>query len=244
MTTPTSFPHSAPGPGPAADLDGVRRATDRLLDTLDTLDDDAVAQPSLLPGWTRGHVLAHLARNADALVNALAGRPMYASEQARDADIERDAARPAAVHRDDVRDSAARFDAAAARLSGEQWRAPLTLRGGVTLPAEALPFRRWAEAELHHLDLGTGHTIADLPGAFLDRALDHFARRIAGAPAVPPLDLHAEDGRSWHTGADAPPGHTPQVVSGTPAALVGWLTGRTPGSGLTTAGTLPALPPL
>ncbi|MEV0474381.1 maleylpyruvate isomerase N-terminal domain-containing protein, partial [Streptomyces prunicolor] len=29
----------------------------------------SVAEPSRLPGWSRGHVLAHLARNADALVN-------------------------------------------------------------------------------------------------------------------------------------------------------------------------------
>jgi len=29
--------------------------------------------PSLLPGWTRAHVLAHLARNADAMRNMLAG---------------------------------------------------------------------------------------------------------------------------------------------------------------------------
>jgi hypothetical protein len=40
-------------------------ATERLLDGLDGLSDVQVAGPSLLPGWTRGHVLTHLARNAE-----------------------------------------------------------------------------------------------------------------------------------------------------------------------------------
>ena len=35
------------------------------------LDPGQVAGPSRLPGWSRGHVLSHLARNADALVNLL-----------------------------------------------------------------------------------------------------------------------------------------------------------------------------
>ena len=43
----------------------VDRATARLLATARTLDDDAVRAPSPLPGWTRGHVLTHVARNAD-----------------------------------------------------------------------------------------------------------------------------------------------------------------------------------
>jgi uncharacterized damage-inducible protein DinB len=37
-------------------------------------------QPSLLPGWSVGHVLSHLARNADSYVNLLQGRPQYESE--------------------------------------------------------------------------------------------------------------------------------------------------------------------
>jgi maleylpyruvate isomerase len=93
----------------ARDLASVRDATERLLTAAAKLDNAAVTQPSRLPGWTRGHVLAHLARNADALVNVLQGRPMYASAQARDADIERDAPRPLDAQLADVRDSATRF---------------------------------------------------------------------------------------------------------------------------------------
>ena len=56
------------------DLASVRDATDRLLTAAAKLDNAGVTQPSRLPGWSRGHVLAHLARNADALVNVLQGR--------------------------------------------------------------------------------------------------------------------------------------------------------------------------
>ena len=63
----------------------IAAATGRLLTVAGTLTDAEVAEPSLLPGWTRGHVLTHLARNADGLANLLrwAGTgietPVYAS---------------------------------------------------------------------------------------------------------------------------------------------------------------------
>ncbi|MFE3742123.1 maleylpyruvate isomerase family mycothiol-dependent enzyme, partial [Streptomyces sp. NPDC059134] len=96
------------------DLEAVREATERLLGAAATLDNAAVAAPSRLPGWSRGHVLAHISRNADALVNVFEGRPMYPDAATRDADIERDAPRPLAVQLADVRDSGARVLAVAA----------------------------------------------------------------------------------------------------------------------------------
>ncbi|WP_461031554.1 maleylpyruvate isomerase family mycothiol-dependent enzyme [Streptomyces mayteni] len=227
--------------GPAADLAGLQDATERLVADVATLDDAAVAQPSRLPGWTRGHVLAHLARNADALVNVLHGRPMYLSAEARNADIERDAPRPLAVHVADVRDSADRLATAAAGLTDDDWRATVTLRDGMRDVASVIPLRRWAEIELHGIDLDAGHTIASLPSAFLDRAPGYLAGRLADHPAVPPLELRAEDGRTWRTGRT---GDSPLIVVGTAAALVGWLSGRTPGSGLAAAEPLPELPGL
>src|ERR1022692_5071277 len=52
-------------------LDRIGAATDRLLAAADLLTDPGVREPSLLPGWTRGHVLSHPARNADGLGNLL-----------------------------------------------------------------------------------------------------------------------------------------------------------------------------
>ncbi|MBN3928458.1 maleylpyruvate isomerase family mycothiol-dependent enzyme [Streptomyces verrucosisporus] len=244
MTVPAAGP-AGPTADPVADTAALRESTDRLLAAVRKLDDAALAAPSKLPGWTRGHVLAHLARNADALVNVLAGRPMYSSAEAREADIERDAPRPQAAQLEDLSGSAARLDEAMARLTGEQWGATVELRNGVTDLASSIPFRRRIEVELHHVDLGVGYGLADMPASFTDRELENMARRFAGHPDVEPVELRVEDGRVLRTGRAAGRGERAVTVAGSPTALVGWLTGRTDGTGLTaSAASLPALPPL
>ncbi|MEH0582502.1 MULTISPECIES: maleylpyruvate isomerase family mycothiol-dependent enzyme [Streptomyces] len=224
----------------AHDLESVRDATERLLTAVAKLDNASVTESSRLPGWSRGHVLAHLARNADALVNVLEGRPMYADAHVRDADIERDAPRPLDVQLTDVRESAARFQATGAAPA--DWSRTVELRNGVVDLATRVPFRRWAEVELHHVDLGVGYELEDLPEEFTGRETEFLAERFAGHPDVPPTRL-TDGTRAWRTGREA---EEPEVtVSGSPADLLGWLAGRRDGSALTVdGGPLPALPPL
>jgi maleylpyruvate isomerase len=222
------------------DLASVRDATERLLTAAAKLDNAAVTDQSRLPGWTRGHVLAHLARNADALVNVLEGRPMYVSGDARDNDIARDAPRPLDVQLADVRESAARFQDAAAVPA--DWSRTVELRNGVTDSASRVPFRRWGEVELHHVDLGIGYELEDLPAEFTEREIDFLAQRFEGHPEVPPTRL-TDGTRAWSTGREASEPAT--TVTGERAELLGWLAGRRDGSALTvTGGGLPALPPL
>ncbi|MFG2709726.1 maleylpyruvate isomerase family mycothiol-dependent enzyme [Streptomyces goshikiensis] len=223
------------------DLRSVREATDRLLTDVAKLDNAALAGESHLPGWTRGHILAHVARNADALVNVFEGRPMYESAEARDSDIERDAPRPPEVQLADVREAGERF---LAQGGVEQdWSRTVELRNGVTDLASNVPFRRLVEIELHHVDLNVGYALEDLPDEFTAREIDFLADRWSGRPEVPPTALVAADGRTWRTGSAGDPAVT---VSGTAAGLLAWLAGRgDKGASLTTAGgALPALPPL
>ncbi|MET9102956.1 maleylpyruvate isomerase family mycothiol-dependent enzyme [Streptomyces antibioticus] len=224
----------------AHDLESLQDATERLLVAVGKLDNASVAEPSLLPGWSRGHVLAHLARNADALVNVFEGRPMYADAAVREADIERDAPRPLPEQLTDVRESAERLRRAAAVPA--DWSRTVELRNGVTDTAARVPFRRWVEVELHHVDLGIGYTLEDLPAEFTERETAFLAERFTGHPEVPPTRL-TDGTRVWHTGREA---DAPEVtVTGSPADLLGWLAGRRDGSALTvTGGPLPALPPL
>ena len=64
-------------------------ADQALVRTVDGLHDEAYAEPSLLPDWSRAHVVAHLTLNAEGLAGVLHGahlgqpRPMYASLEAR-----------------------------------------------------------------------------------------------------------------------------------------------------------------
>ncbi|MFG2883163.1 maleylpyruvate isomerase family mycothiol-dependent enzyme [Streptomyces sp. NPDC048297] len=224
----------------AHDLACVRDATERLLTAVAELDNASPAEPSRLPGWTRGHIFAHLARNADALVNVLEGRPMYTSAEARDADIEKDAPRPLDEQRTDLRESAARFQEAGAVPA--DWSRTVELRNGVTDSAARVPFRRWAEVELHHVDLGIGYELEDLPADFTEREIEFLAQRFSGHSEVPATRV-TDGTRAWSTGREA---SGPEVtVSGTPADLLGWLAGRREGAALETkGGALPTLPPL
>ncbi|CAM5398864.1 maleylpyruvate isomerase [Streptomyces avidinii] len=227
------------------DLRSVREATDRLLTAAAKLDNAALAEESHLPGWTRGHILAHLARNADALVNVFEGRPMYESGDARDADIARDFGRPLLEQLDDVRNSAARWQAVAERP--QDWTRVVELRNGVTDVAARVPFRRLVEVELHHVDLDIGYGLSDLAEDFAEREIAFLADRWSGRPEVPPVTLwlgYDGTGPAWHTGGTE---GSPVTLAGTRAELLGWLAGRADrGAHLTVieGDRLPQLPPL
>lgn len=225
----------------AHDLGAVREATERLLDAVGELDNASVAGASQLPGWSRGHVLAHLSRNADAIGNVLRGLPMYASSETRDADIADGAPRPAAEQLADLRQTADGFLAVAAEPA--DWSRTVTLRNGVTDSAARVPFRRWVEVELHHVDLDVGYELEDLPADFVEREIAFLAERFLGNKDVPATALTDLDGRTWSTGGGPPAALV--TVQGPAAELLGWLCGRRDGSALTVAGgPLPALPPL
>ncbi|MFF5786619.1 maleylpyruvate isomerase family mycothiol-dependent enzyme [Streptomyces sp. NPDC012693] len=222
-----------------SDLAHVREATERLLNAAASLDNAATAGPSRLPGWTRGHVLAHVARNADALVNVLQGRPMYPDAATRDADIERDSGRPPAAHLADLRETAARFQAVGAEPA--DWSRTVELRNGVTDSASRIPFRRWVEVDLHHVDLGVGYELEDLSEEFTVREIEFLADRFTGLENVPATVLRSDDGGTWTTG-----GRSGGVtVTGPAADLLGWLAGRRDGTALKAeGGPLPELPAL
>lgn len=221
----------------------MEAATTRLLSTVDALADDAWAAPSHCAGWSRAHVLAHLALNAEALAGVLRGiaegrpRTMYTSNDARDRDIEELAGEPPSIIRDRLRSSAAAFGSALAAAgpipAGSTFeRTP----GGRVMPADAVPMLRLREVEIHHADLDAGYGWADWPletaRSFLDRDV-HLYRG-------PGLALEASDDRGrWTTGDDGP---DRVVVSGPIGALAWWSTGRDPGAVLSSSsGNLPTM---
>jgi maleylpyruvate isomerase len=152
--------------------DQIDHATQRLLDDARTIPEADLRVPSLLPGWTRAHVLAHLARGADAMRNLLIGarsgqdRPAYASARAREAGIERGAAMSAKDLMADLADSAMAFRTIARQLPDEAWQVRVRVLDSAPFPAAEVLTRRLAEVELHHCDLGAGYGPADWPAAF------------------------------------------------------------------------------
>src|SRR5215218_2855068 len=133
------------------------------------LTDAELAEDSGLPGWSRAHVVAHLARNADALVNLLTWArtgvetPMYPSPEARDRDIETTAAQAPGDLRADYTTACARLAEAIETLPAEAWTARVRTRQGTEIPATDIPWMRAKEVWVHGVDLHAGLTFADLP---------------------------------------------------------------------------------
>lgn len=152
----------------------ARTGTALVLDAVAALDEDAFSAPSVLPDWTRKHLAAHVAANADALGNlvhwAATGEetPMYASAGERAAGIAKGPARSGGELRSWLADSARELEAGLDRLTGTQWGRRVVTAQGRTVPATELPWMRAREVCVHAVDLGTGSvTFGDLPTGFL-----------------------------------------------------------------------------
>jgi len=143
--------------------DELDTVTQRLIDEARIMTSSDLRAPSLLPGWSRAHVLSHLARGADAMRNLLAGaragqdRPAYASPEARHADIDRSAAAEAKDLVDDLVGSAMALRTVVRQLPDAAWRYQVQILDSLRFPATQLLARRLAEVELHHCDLGIGY---------------------------------------------------------------------------------------
>jgi maleylpyruvate isomerase len=200
-------------------------------------------EPSRLPGWTRGHVVTHVARNAEGLVRLLTWArtgietPMYPSMEARAADIEAGAGRSLPEQLDDLRRTGAAFAAAAQQLSPKHWDATVRHRHG-PCPASAVPWMRVREVWLHLVDLNVGAELDLLP----DDIATALVRDVAGwmDTRVPTrIDVRVPGGQPVTFGPDTGVGI---LVSGPVQELAGWLTGRSQGDRLIAPDGLPELP--
>lgn len=232
--------------GPAPDLaDLLADADQALVRTVDGLPDEAYAEPSLLPDWSRAHVVAHLTLNAEGLAGVLHGahlgqpRSMYASLEARNGDIA-DLATAAPVDlRERFLTSVGRFGETLGAMAAGDWAGRFERVPGAApgIAIANVPLMRVREVEIHHADLGAGYAADDWPEAFRMVLLESMTKRPYPAPfEARPTDLD----RTWRYGDWERDGDGGPVVTGTSAAIGWWLTGRGTGEGVTTdTGSLP-----
>ncbi len=193
------------------------QAHQELLVALDGVEVD-VSSPSRLPGWTRGHVLTHLARNADShrrmFDAALAGTVADQYEDGADGrarDIEAGAGRPFEEQLVDVRSTIWALEGAWATTD---WTGEGRLSRGALIAVTELPFRRLREVFVHHVDLDIGYELEGLPAVYVRMEL----RRLEMA---------------WR--ASRPMGMTPlpqAALEAPPHLRLGWLMGRAEIDGL------------
>jgi maleylpyruvate isomerase len=232
---------SQPTPGDVLDL--VQEATRRLVRAVDAMTDAEWTAPSVLPGWSRAHVVAHLTLNAEGLaavaVGARQGEPvaLYPSDADRDADIETLAAQGPSEQRERLlAATTVWFEATTALPPGVEAAEVERTPGGARFTVGELPLMRWREVEIHHSDLGLDYGPTDWPAAFVGYLLPVLAW---DRGAQHDLLLRTPDGDLPVGRGAGPEGGA--VVEGPPADLAWWLLGRGDGAGLT--GDLPALGP-
>ncbi|MFD4971907.1 maleylpyruvate isomerase N-terminal domain-containing protein [Streptomyces sp. NPDC058424] len=191
----------------------ARTGTELMLDAVAGLDGAGFSAPSVLPEWTRGHLVAHVAANADALCNlvhwAATGEetPMYASAEERAAGIAKGPTLSADELRSWLTGSAHRLAEGLDGLTDEQWQHKVVTAQGRTVPATELPWMRAREVCVHAVDLGTGVvTFADLPKGFLTALVAEISakRGLTELPDGPLPEVAAWLAGRPHSLADAP----------------------------------------
>lgn len=211
----------------------IDHATEVLVRSVSGLDELSVRQPSLLPGWSRAHVITHLARNADACSNLLLWartgieHPMYASRDDRDQAIQQGASRSHQLLVEDLVASSERFASAARSLPASDWTAEVTLALGDVIPALHVLRMRLLEVWVHLVDLDHDVDHGDIPAADAERLLEDVAQQFGGRHDVPALSLEVDFGthrRTWDLRGTT---SEPARVSGEPGPVLGWLLGRT-----------------
>ncbi|MEU4394905.1 maleylpyruvate isomerase family mycothiol-dependent enzyme [Kribbella sp. NPDC023855] len=206
----------------------------RLTAVLAGLDDEAARAPSGLPGWSRGHVLTHVANFSEAMTRqveeALAGRlvEMYdGGRPARDAAIEAGAGRSADELREHVRSATTGLLAAWRKV--DDWSRPVTHRNG---DLAATVYTGWRELEVHTVDLALEPTSDDWSVEFCLHLLDFLKARTPDG-----LHLILVGGNTrWENGTGED-----RVLTGTFTDLTAWMAGRRPVRPIT--GDLPELKP-
>jgi maleylpyruvate isomerase len=220
----------------------IAHETERLLDTAAALANDAVLAPSLCEGWSRGHVLTHVARNADGMARVCRAildgttETMYAGDDVRDEEIAAGCRRSAADLVADVRESAAALAPLLARLGPDHAGASAERTpGGRRMQAEDVLFLRLRELVFHHVDLHAGFTFAHVAPELQKLLLDNEVERVGQAASPPPLTIHTHEGDVYTVGDGT------AHVTGSRAGVLAWLA-RQQGEGVRARGELPEIP--
>ncbi|MEV8635466.1 maleylpyruvate isomerase family mycothiol-dependent enzyme [Streptosporangium sp. NPDC051023] len=223
----------------------LRESADRLLEDAGRLREAEFRAPSRLPGWSRAHVIAHLAGSAEArfrlLVAARTGLPIprYPDEQYRAEQADKAAGDPAADLLNRLRSSTAEVLTAIHDHPRAAWHRPVRWLDGSEHHVHEVVSSMLQELEIHHVDLDTGYTPDDWPGWFAADECRRVVADLAKRDDIPGMRIRATDEEIHHDFGPGP------LVTGRSRALLAWLTGRSDGAGLTVtpAGPLPEPPP-
>jgi len=193
---------------------GCAESHQKLLQSLESLTDKQCREPSALPGWTRGHVLSHLARNAESHVHVLqcaargeVGEQYVGGAKARKQGIETHATDSAEALVASVRKSIYALEGQWAATSSEGWQGRGVNSAGASIAMSDIVFLRWREVEVHHADLALAFTFANWNSTYVRYELDRQvmmwrASKPMGLTPVPKtaLQLSPNERLAWFLG--------------------------------------------
>ncbi|MBM3689753.1 MAG: maleylpyruvate isomerase family mycothiol-dependent enzyme [Actinobacteria bacterium] len=218
-------------------LDVLADETALLLASVESLDIEDLAHPSNLPDWTRGHVLAHIAGNAEGLgrrarsMSDAVPRSMYESLESRSGDIAWRSRRTVAQHAQALASTQADFAYDLAGIPADRAGDDMEIRLGLMVRIGDLPLLRLQEICVHHADLGVStYDWSNWPPALVAWMLPRITASFAAREGFPVGWVEVEGARI-SVGPDPTTG-----VSGGATEVVAWLVGRAPGSGLAVTG--------
>lgn len=209
-------------------LSEIRTAAAALREKTAALTDNDVRGATDLPGWSRGHVLAHVC----GISNAMARQAEYARRgetvelydggyEGRTKAIELAAGHDAQTHRTDLDSALDRALAAFEALDEAGWRATITYRGGVVYDG-ALAL--WRELVIHLSDLGVGRGPETWSRPFCEHLFQFLQARVPEnlrlklqPLGLPPVTLGS--------------GEQSVSISGMLTDIAAWLAGRAPSLG-------------
>lgn len=217
-------------PAVIADLATVRLGTAFFRRALNRVSDVGLDGASRLPGWDRRHLTAHVGYNARAIARLVIWADtgeenrMYASTEARGAEIEFGATLPPEALRNLVEHSAIDLDVRWRDLPDDRWGFEVKTAQGRTVPISETVWMRCREVWLHAVDLDSGARLDQIPAEVLTRLIGdvHRVWSTRGEVEVPTLVANDADLTWGDAGSGAP------TVEGPVSALAGWATGRLP----------------
>lgn len=210
----------------------VRHGTAFWSRKVNELADEELDGPSLLPGWTRRHLIAHVGYNARALTrlvqwaNTGVETPMYASPEARNEEIAYGATLPPHALRHLDEHASVSLDVEWRDTPEEAWHHEVRTAQGRMVPLTETVWMRTREVWLHAVDLDNGARISDIPRQVLARMLGDITGAWAAKGADPGLRIQVSDAPELgEIGAGAGQ-ETATIVRGTLPAVAQWASGR------------------
>jgi maleylpyruvate isomerase len=206
----------------------ARRGTAYFARKLNELHDELFHTPSLLPGWERAHVIAHVGYNARGIARLIewaatgVETPMYSSPRQRNEEIEFGATLTPIALRNLFDHAAVHLNVEWRDLSAAGWQAEVVTAQGRTVHATETAWMRAREVWIHAIDLDNGASYVDFPPEFVDALVQDVVGAWQRKGERADVVLQPTD-RAYRASGG---GSDDIVVNGTAADIARWLTGR------------------